>query len=366
MRVLLLCSTLMLVPIVALSEPQCVLQAPPANVLNDKSRDTGEVGLPAALGAPGIVASTPLVVAPSWVSIDAPVLDHVAASGSHITDAGLSHGLRTVVARNDGQFIRMYVSPDGQALVAGLMSELSASDLLAMAPGQVKELGIHHGLRGIFVRNGTQFQVFYATPNGQRVIPGAMFDAAGKNLTRDHVSSIPGAIPTVMIGNAPPGPPAQAPISSGSPIKAIEGTTYGTVGSPSAPRLWVFIDPLCAWSVRAMEQLRPYVASGRLQLAVIPVSVLDHEDGGRSTLLAKAMLSLPQEAMIPAWSGNKLTNTAEPAAAERLATNQAISKAIGLRGTPTILWRKADGAEGRADGLPGNLDALVASIGGRP
>lgn len=366
MRVLLLRSTLMLVPIVAFAEPQCALDSLPANVLNNKIIDTGEVGLHATSGAPSVVSSTPPAVAPSRVSTGAPVLDYVAASGSQITDAGISHGLRTVVAHNDGQFMRMYVSSDGQVLIAGVMSELSPSDLLAMAPSQVKELGTHHGLRGIFVRNGTQFQVFYVTPDGQRVIPGAMFDATGKNLTRDHVASIPGAIPTVVIGDEAPRPSAQVPLAPESSLKVMDSTTFGTTGSPSAPRLWVFIDPLCSWSVRAMERLRPYVASGRLQLAIVPVSVLDREDAGRSTLMAKAMLSLPSDAMVTAWIGNKLTKAAEPAVDLRLAANQAAAGTIGLRGTPTILWRKADGTEGRADGLPSNLDALVASIGSMP
>lgn len=296
----------------------------------------------------------------------APVLDHVVAAGAQVTEVGTNHGLLAVVARNDGQFMRLYIAPDGQALIAGLMSDLTVEDLITMAAGKVTELGSFHGMRGIFVANGQQFQVFYATPDSQRVIPGAMFDAQGRNLTRDHVASIPGAIPTVVIGDAVPLTPPASRDDAVSPLKAAEATTYGTVGLSDAPRLWVFIDPLCSWSVRAMEQLRPYVANGRLQLAVVPISVLDHEDGGRSTMLAKSMLSLPQDAMVAAWGGNKLTNIAEPAADARLSANLAAASAIGLRGTPTILWRKVDGTEGRAEGLPGNLDALVASMGGKP
>ena len=242
------------------------------------------------------------------------------------------------------------------------MSDLSPEDLLAMAPGQVTELGTLHGLRGMFVRNAGQFQVFYATPDGERVIPGAMFDAQGKNLTRDQIASIPGAVPTVVVGNA--AQTGQAQLPAGSLLKAVETTTYGAVGSPAAPRLWMFVDPLCAWSVRAMAQLRPYVAAGRVQLAVVPVSVLDHEDQGRSTAAAKAMLSLPPDAMVPAWSGNTLSGQAEPAAEHRLSTNMAAAAAVGLRGTPTLVWRKVDGTEGRADGLPNDIDALIASVGG--
>jgi len=290
------------------------------------------------------------------------LLDHVVATGAHVTDIGVSHGLRTVIARSDEQFVRLYVSGDGQTAVAGLMADLSPADLLTMASGQVTELGSLHGLRGMFVRNAGQFQVFYATPDGERVIPGAMFDAQGKNLTHDQVALIPGAIPTVVIGNAA-NPALQPQAPAGTLLKAVEPTTYGTTGLPDAPRLWVFIDPLCAWSVRAMGQLRSYVAAGRVQLAVIPVSVLDHEDQGRSTVAAKAMLSLPPDAMVPAWTSNKLGEQSGSAADQRLATNMAAGAAIGLRGTPTFVWRKTDGTEGRADGLPNDVDALIASIG---
>ena len=295
--------------------------------------------------------------------MSAPVLDHVVAAGANLTEVGTSHGLRTVVARNDGQFMRFYVSPDGQAVVAGLMAELSPAELLTMAAGQVTELGTLHGLRGIFVRNAGQFQVFYASPDSERVIPGAMFDAQGKNLTHDQIAAIPGVVPTVAIGDAASRAAAQVQAPAGSLLKAVEATTYGKFGSPSAPRLWVFIDPLCAWSVRAMGQLRPYVNAGRVQLAVIPVSVLDHEDQGRSTTAAKAMLSLSQEAMVPAWNDNKLGGQAEPVADQRLVNNMAAVAAIGLQGTPTFVWRKPDGTEGRADGLPNDVDALIASIG---
>jgi thiol:disulfide interchange protein DsbG len=42
----------------------------------------------------------------------------------------------------------------------------------------------------------------------------------------------------------------------------------------------------------------------------------------------------------------------------------AIAQAIGLKGTPTFIWRKPDGTEGRIDGIPTSIDALVASAGG--
>lgn len=350
----------MFLPCLAFAQSQCVLPSAP-------SSGTGRITPPivARFAEDGAQTAQPDRQSgrTSTLNVDAPVLNHILAAGAHLTEAGTTHGLRAVIARNDGQFMRFYVSPDGQAVVAGLMADLSTAELLTMAPGQVTELGTLHGLRGIFVRNAGQFQMFYVSPDSERVIPGAMFDAQGKNLTLDQVATIPGTVPTVAVGDAAIHAAAQVQASAGSLLKAVEATTYGTVGSPSAPRLWVFIDPLCAWSVRAMGQLRSYVNAGRVQLAVIPVSVLDHEDQGRSTVAAKAMLSLPQEAMVAAWSDNRLGEQAEPMADQRLSDNMAVVATIGLRGTPTFIWRKPDGTEGRADGLPNDVDALVTSIG---
>lgn len=287
MRALLLSSAITFVPCLALADPQCTLPPSSASAASVVPQATTAVLPVASQAAASAVVPVLTLARTPPAGTGSPALDHVAEAGAQLTEVGTSRGLRTVIARSDGQFMRMYVAPDGQALVAGLMAELSVAELLAMAPDQATELGNMHGLRGIFIRNGGQFQVFYATPDEEHVIPGAMFDAQGKNLTRDQVASIPGAIPTVVIGDAPVGSAAATQAPTGSLLKAVEGTTYGTIGLPAAPRLWVFVDPLCGWSVRAMEQLRPSVASGRVQLAVVPVSVLDREPHGRSRLAAR-------------------------------------------------------------------------------
>lgn len=245
---------------------------------------------------------------------------------------------------------------------------------IASKGAQLIDLGSQHGLRGVFARTGDSFQVFYIAPDGQAMVGGVMWEASGRNVTRQQVTPIDGAIPTVTIGTTPPqaavvpAAHAQDSLVPSSPtptslVAVAEATTAGTMGDLKAPKLWVYIDPLCSFSVQALNQLRPYVAAGRVQLAVIPLSVLDYEDQGRSTIAAKAMLSLPPADMVAAWSANKLVGPADPAADGRLATNMASAEAIKLRGTPTFIWRGADGKEGRADGLPGNLDALMASLG---
>lgn len=340
MRVPLLSSALVLAPCLASADPLCAIPD----------------------GAPvGVAEAVPPAVAPPVAPAPSPVLDHVAASGARIEEAGTSHGLRVANARSGDQFTRLHVSPDGQAVVTGLMSELSVAELRAMAGGRVTELGVLHGLPGFFVPNGDRFQVYYATPDMRRVIPGAMFDASGKSLTRDQVASIPGAIPTVVLGDVP-GQAAVSQVSPGPLLEAVGTAAYGTAGPASAPRLWVFVDPYCGVSVRALQHLAPYAAAGRVQIAVVPVAVLDREADGRSARAAKSLLTFSPDDLVAAWTARRFDVAAGPEAQARLARNAAVAAAIGLRGTPTFVWRKADGTEGRADGLPDDLGALVASV----
>ena len=311
MRSLLLASTLLAVPGLALADPpQCALPSAPATA----------VSLPAPASAP---------------------------------------------AREADQ------NPPGQPplISAEEIARVPALQRISSNGAQLLDLGTEHGLRGVFARRGDVFQVFYITADGQAAVGGIMWSAAGKNLTRARVAPIDGVIPTVVVGTPGSSPPAARPVPASMPapvpaLKATETTTFGLAGDAKAPRLWVYIDPLCSFSVRAIDQLRPYVANGRVQIAVVPLSVLDPEDQGRSTLAAKAMLSLPPDQMIASWEASKLSGPADTAAGTRLASNMAAAEAIGLRGTPTFVWRRADGSEGRFDGLPDNLATIIASMGG--
>lgn len=230
------------------------------------------------------------------------------------------------------------------------------------------ELGDLQGLRGVFAVDGPSFAVFYLTPDGQVAIRGIAQDADGRNLTRDQVAKVPGVVPTVAVGDAPrPSPAASDPAvasqaSATSLLRAMQATDYGVEGRDDAPRLWVFVDPQCGVSRRAIDVLRPHVAAGRVHLAVVPVAILDRGEGGPSATAATAMLGLPREAMVAAWMGNRLTGPPDPGAIVALHANMLAADRIGLRGTPTFVWREADGGEGRVDGLPDDVEAMVASV----
>lgn len=283
----------------------------------------------------------------------------MAAAGAVVTDLGITHQLHAFAARSGDQFVLFDLAPDGEAAVSGSPIELSLAQLRLVAAGNITDLGRLHGFDGYFVRSGGQFQVLYASPDGERVIPGVMWDASGKDLTRAQVDQVPGAVPTVEVSGAT----AAGKSAGRAALPLVVKAQFGTIGPSSAPHLYMLIDPQCIYSVRALQMLRPYAEAGRVQISVIPLSLLDYEDRGQSTRSALALLSDPPEQIVGARQSGNVANAPSSEAASLLSRNMAIAEAIGLKGTPTFLWRKGDGSEGRLDGLPTSVPDFVASIG---
>jgi thiol:disulfide interchange protein DsbG len=267
--------------------------------------------------------------------------------------------MHEIAARAGNQFMLFDIAPDGTAAVSGMPIELSVSELKTVAAGDITDLGPVHGLEAYFVRSGSVFQVFYATPDRLKVVPGVVWDASGKNLTKAEIQNIPGAVPTVVV-NGPDG--AQA--APADVLSMIQNATAGTIGNNPARHVYMLIDPQCIYSVRAFQMLKPFADENHIEISVIPLTILDGEDGGQSTRSAMALLSDPPDQIVGAWETGSETNLPSDTAAEKLKNNMLIAQAIGLKATPTFLWRKADGSEGQLVGVPQDVQALIAAIGG--
>ena len=291
-----------------------------------------------------------------------PVLKHIASTGAQLLDLGEAHGLRSVSARSGDQFMILQIAPDGQAVVGGPLLDLPVDKLMTLASGQVKELGESHGLRGLYLRNGQEFQVLYVTLDGRSTIAGVMWDATGKNFTREQVSKIDGAVPTMVVEKE--GSKTLEVAAKADALLGVEHTAFGTYGDPAAPRLWMIVDPYCSYSVRAFDELRPYVAAGRIQLAIVPISILDYETNGQSTPAAQSLLSQEPARMAEAWDHQSFRGPASQEAPALLQKNNRIAEEIGLKGTPTLVWRKSDGTAGEIDGIPKSWEALIAEVEG--
>ena len=289
---------------------------------------------------------------------DLPFAEHVASAGAKVTSLGAVHGLPMIAARSGDQFMLFEVTPDGEAGVSGVPIALSLAQLRAIAASDITDVGEAHGLHGYFVRSGTHFQVFYATPDGTSLIPGVMWDASGKDVTRQQLSKIPGAIPTVEVGSV-----GGQQVAAGQALSLLEKATYGTIGPASAPKVYMLIDPQCIYSIRTFLELQPYAEAGRLQLAVIPLSVLDYEDNGQSTRSALALLSDAPDHIVPAWQSGSENNSPSADAPALLEKNMEIAEAVGLKGTPMLWWRSPDGSAAHLDGVPTNVPQFIANLG---
>lgn len=233
----------------------------------------------------------------------------------------------------------------------------------------------NHGLMAIFARNGMQFRTFYITPDHEAEVGGVMWDRNGHNLTRAALETVEGLVPTIHWN---PKAPSPHPASPGTPkpdidaLRRMSQTSYGLYGPDSAPRVYMIVDPLCPYSTRALERLRPFVDSGRLQLALVPISINDWENGRQSTPAAQAMLSAAPGAMQDSWQKIIASGHADPAvapapdASARLALNLNAAHDVGMMGTPTLIWRDRAGVTHNEGGLPDNLEQAIAGMQARP
>lgn len=265
----------------------------------------------------------------------------------------------------------MVVSPPSQEPPKGLtpfppedVARMPALQAIARAGAKLYELTLlpdAEGWRTVFAINGTSFQLFYVPPHGGIAVRGIAQGRGGENLSEEQTKDIPGVVPTVAIRDG-------APLVDGSVFKTAASTTHGMWGREGAPLVYVFIDPLCAYSLRTAQLLRPAVEAGRVRVALIPVAVIDHETQGRSTPAAEHMLTLKPDEMatdwLEHWQDWAQGNAAGKVDPHKLRNNQAAARAIKLAGTPTLVWLQPDGTEGRLNGVPADLDRFLQQVGG--
>lgn len=361
MRHLLLATTLLLSPVaaVAASGPTCAVPPSPQEA----------AAILKSQGA-GSNATTPTVPVPPVVDPQQQAARLAPESPPHAAPGPIAASVASPAvpppapaAQVPAVGAQATTRPEPPALTASEIASVPALQRIASAGATLLDLGMEHGMRTVFAKNSNAFQVFYIAPDGQAMVGGIMWDQAGQDVTREQVKSIPGVVPTVRLGAGSKTSPAAAEGSDASPLALVQKTTYGTVGSPDAPHLWMFIDPFCAYSVRAMQQLQPYVQAGKVRLSVIPISVLDYEDHGLSTPAAKIMVGEPPDQMVADWTSGSLKGTPPANAPALLQRNMEVAAALHLKGTPTLIWRESDGASGRADGVPPDFNAVIASIG---
>ncbi|MBV1834143.1 thiol:disulfide interchange protein [Novacetimonas pomaceti] len=283
-------------------------------------------------------------------------VDHLGIAGANIEKLPDLHGFETGIAHTKNELL-VFFAPESHAIVlSGTLIPVPYDTLRSLAGSRAHDLIPVDGIRGMFVRTDNRFQVVYATPDGKAAVAARMWGATGHDITKDQIRDIPGAVPEITIST---------PSSDANEQAGLQGLSGGLTGTPSAPEVIMFIDPQCIYSTKAMHMLQPAIDAGKVRLKIVPLSLLDYEDNGASTVNAKAMLSLPENEMAQAWVNGRLNPglaAPEPDSGEKLARNTRIARQIGLTGTPTFVWMHRNGGIGQIDGVPTDVATFLTSV----
>lgn len=125
------------------------------------------------------------------------------------------------------------------------------------------------GLRAIVADNGKEKRLFYVTPDGQALIAGLVFDAEGRNVTNDDLAR-------AGVGNSVTGvSPAVA-----RKVWTAASTLRAVADGRSGPIVYAFVDPTCPYCHGFMRTIRPHIAAGRVQVRWLPMALLSQSSKG--------------------------------------------------------------------------------------
>ncbi len=205
------------------------------------------------------------------------------------------------------------------------------------------------GLTGYTLNFQGQTLAAYVTANGEHVVVGTLLDSDGTNLSQPMISAAANAA------------------RPESEWQALEQANWIADGSASADRvIYAFTDPNCPFCHRFYEQTRDWVEAGDVQIRHIMVGVLRQDSAAKSaTLLAAdepAVALAEHEANFSNGGVTPAEGVAKEARQAVEANNQLMSQ-LGIRGTPSVLYRDDEGAIQLARGLPRGerLQAVMGS-----
>ncbi|RJS91102.1 thiol:disulfide interchange protein DsbG [Salinisphaera sp. Q1T1-3] len=209
------------------------------------------------------------------------------------------------------------------------------------------------GVTGYAARAGQTPVALYLTPDGQHVIVGTMIDGNGKNLSRAALAKATGTAD-----------PDHVDVWS-----ELEHSDWIRDGATQAPRIvYVISDPNCPYCHTFYEASRPWVAAGRVQLRQIPVGVLKPSSPGKAAALLSAAnptTAFRRHERHYKRGGIEPMADIPSALHDRITANNALMASLGIRGTPGIIYKKADGTLAIHQGNPQG-STLTDILGPKP
>jgi thiol:disulfide interchange protein DsbG len=172
-------------------------------------------------------------------------------------------------------------------------------ETLSEEGAQIRYLGKSYGLDGwITIKNGKE-QYFYVTPDGEAMIMGLMFDKEGKMVTLRQIGELQKQEGSTLnmfasesqmdagLAQQDAGPAKEFNTPAEQLYDDLENSNWIVLGAKDAPHVYMFIDPQCPYCKAFTKDLRKdYIEPGLLQVRMIPVGFKDDTRAQAAFLLA--------------------------------------------------------------------------------
>ncbi len=244
---------------------------------------------------------------------------------------------------------------------------------LANDGAQIRFLGRDQGVDGwIAIKNGKE-QYFYVLPNGS-FVSGVLFDSKGKTITIKQVQELrkkSGGILDSLAADIPPTKNIKdAKVAEKYEFKTpseqlyydVETSNWVPIGAAGTPMFYSFIDPQCPHCHAMMQDLKPYIDAGKVQVRMIPVGFREETRAQAAFLMATPS---PETVWWRHMDGSSPIPASQEISQQGVQRNLSIMQSWKLSVTPLIIYRAKDGKVKIIRGKAKDLDALIKDLGAR-
>lgn len=178
----------------------------------------------------------------------------------------------------------------------------------------------------------------YSTPDNERVLVGQLMDAKGVNLTNLHMEQF---APKIDLAKLWPEVEKSAYVVEGANDKNAKATLY------------IFKDANCGYCHQVWSNLQPHMKD--VQVRWIPVAFLADDSKNKAAAIFDAKDPAKLIAQLHAEWGKTSTLSKTPVSADvrkKLEANKILMGALGIRGTPAIVYKDNAGVVKLVDGSP--------------
>jgi thiol:disulfide interchange protein DsbG len=252
---------------------------------------------------------------------------------------------------------------------------------------QIRYLGHDAGLDGWVVLKNGQEQYFYATPDGQGIVMGVLFNSKGDTLTLRQINDLrkkEGPAIDKLAGYPDPAkaqiPSTTTPVpadfdnpqtliksvvkpKSEQLLEAAENANWIALGSDKAPIVYTFIDPECPHCHDLIQDIRQsgYLEQGLIQLRLIPVGVLTEN----SLIEAAYLLAspTPEKDLYRHMDGEKGALLVDKSInTQGVQRNMKLMQDWNLDMTPFSIYRDRDNKIKVLQGRPSDIKKLITEL----